>query len=502
MYEENDVGNIKEMVEIAHEQYSKDPSGFEKLLNDAEKPLYEGCKKFTKLSTLVKLYNLKVRHGWSNISFSELLKALKDILPSPNDLPTSMYEAKKMLGTLGMEYERFMHALMIVACIERHMPTQLCALNAQPRDDIGIYLEPLIDDLKLLWESGVQCYDAYNEELFNLRTVLLWTINDFPAYGNLSGCSVKGYHWSLVIINPYDDVVYHLDSLRTSSRDDIKYVTNMALTIFQSQKNLKKTRKTTFWKAVRTVECGYYVMRYMREIVSKDTSIITDAIDTRNSYSQLELDECQVIRLYLTVDYLTLLKTSSKRLLDTVLTLTPPSTISLPSRTPSPPSPSPPSSSVSTSVSIVGSFFNFNFVRRSPVFSRPPSRFHVTGRRRASFVRPRPAAIRRVVRRASDDKPPLVTNFPSSKPTREPSSKPTRFVDLLSVDSIEGHNQVTGKGFPTTGPRIEAGNVVIHRGLHVTRPLVVACVPSGDLKVLRLGKGTARGRPTRGKKDA
>ncbi|KAA0067498.1 hypothetical protein E6C27_scaffold50G00050 [Cucumis melo var. makuwa] len=73
-----------------------------------------------------------------------------------------------------------------------------------------------------------------------------------------------------------------------------------ALTIFQSQKNLKKTRKTTFWKAVKcplqvgTVECGYYVMTYMHEIVSKDTSIITDAIDTRNSYLQLELDEVRV----------------------------------------------------------------------------------------------------------------------------------------------------------------------------------------------------------------
>ncbi|KAA0060411.1 GATA zinc finger domain-containing protein 10-like isoform X2 [Cucumis melo var. makuwa] len=41
-------------------------------------------------------------------------------------------------------------------------------------------------------------------------------------------------------------------------------------------------------------------------------------------------------------------------------------------------------------------------------------------------------------------------------------------VDLLSVDSIEGHNQVSGKGFPTIGPQIEAGNVVIHRGLHCT----------------------------------
>ena len=30
------------MVEIAHEQYSKDQSGFKKLFNDVEKPLYEG----------------------------------------------------------------------------------------------------------------------------------------------------------------------------------------------------------------------------------------------------------------------------------------------------------------------------------------------------------------------------------------------------------------------------------------------------------------------------
>ncbi|TYK28205.1 hypothetical protein E5676_scaffold258G00130 [Cucumis melo var. makuwa] len=61
-----------------------------------------------------------------------------------------------------------------------------------------------------------------------------------------------------------------------------------------------------------------------------------------------------------------------------------------------------------------------------------------------------------------------------------------RQVDPLRVDSIGGHNQVSGKGFPTTGPRIDAGNVVIHKGLHVTRPLVVACVPSGVRSCLRI----------------
>ncbi|TYK30721.1 hypothetical protein E5676_scaffold343G00530 [Cucumis melo var. makuwa] len=59
-------------------------------------------------------------------------------------------------------------------------------------------------------------------------------------------------------------------------------------------------------------------------------------------------------------------------------------------------------------------------------------------------------------------------------------------VDPLSVDSIEGHNRVSGKGFPTTRPRIEAGNVVIHRGLHVMRLLVVACVLWGVRSCLRI----------------
>ena len=54
-------------------------------------------------------------------------------------------------------------------------------------------LSTLIDDLQMLWKDGVRCFDAYKEEYFALRAVLLWTINDFSAYDNLYGFSVKGY---------------------------------------------------------------------------------------------------------------------------------------------------------------------------------------------------------------------------------------------------------------------------------------------------------------------
>ncbi|KAG8489399.1 hypothetical protein CXB51_017849 [Gossypium anomalum] len=60
-----------------------------------------------------------------------------------------------------------------------------------PGNDIDIYLQPLIKELKQLW-SGVETYDVLRKENFNLRAALLWTINDFPAYANLSGWSTKG----------------------------------------------------------------------------------------------------------------------------------------------------------------------------------------------------------------------------------------------------------------------------------------------------------------------
>ena len=51
----------------------------------------------------------------------------------------------------------------------------LLMLISGPRqlgDDIGTYLAPLIEDLKPLWESAVDCYDADQDELFNLRAIL------------------------------------------------------------------------------------------------------------------------------------------------------------------------------------------------------------------------------------------------------------------------------------------------------------------------------------------
>ena len=59
-------------------------------------------------------------------------------------------------------------------------------------NDIDIYLQPVIDELNELWEVEAEKYDSSTKKFFCMCATILWTINDFPAYANLSGWSTKG----------------------------------------------------------------------------------------------------------------------------------------------------------------------------------------------------------------------------------------------------------------------------------------------------------------------
>ncbi|XP_058776657.1 uncharacterized protein LOC131650977 [Vicia villosa] len=314
------------MCDIGQESLKK-AHAYDSLCNDKDTPLYPGCTNFTRLSAVLKLFNLKAINGWTDKSFTELLELLTQMLPEGNVLPSRYYETKKILCPMGLEYEKI-HAcpndcilyrkeyvnynhcpkckasrykkrhgessdddevkkgppakvvwyLPIISRFKRlfanandaknlrwhaeerkcdgqirHVadslqwkkidslfpnfgkesrnlrlglstdgmnpfgnlntnhtswPVLLMIYNLSPRlcmkrkyvmlsmmisgpkqpgNDIDVYLSPLIDDLKVLWEEGVDVFDAHSGEQFNMRAMLFCTINDFPAYGNLSG---------------------------------------------------------------------------------------------------------------------------------------------------------------------------------------------------------------------------------------------------------------------------------------------------------------------------
>jgi hypothetical protein len=95
------VHNIEEMVRNVErygddDQYSNgELAKYKKMIKDSKKPLYHGCvAQYTRLFTMVKLFQLKASNGWSDYSFKELLMLLKDMLPQGNTVPETIYEAK------------------------------------------------------------------------------------------------------------------------------------------------------------------------------------------------------------------------------------------------------------------------------------------------------------------------------------------------------------------------------------------------------------------------
>ncbi|KAJ9680262.1 hypothetical protein PVL29_019544 [Vitis rotundifolia] len=81
-----------------HEEFEKpneETNKFYNLLREAKHELYPGCKKFTKLYFIIRLFHIKCLNGWNNKSFTMLLELLKETLPKGETLPSNYYEAKK-----------------------------------------------------------------------------------------------------------------------------------------------------------------------------------------------------------------------------------------------------------------------------------------------------------------------------------------------------------------------------------------------------------------------
>ncbi|XP_026452354.1 uncharacterized protein LOC113352797 [Papaver somniferum] len=96
------------------------------------------------------------------------------------------------------------HSTWPVVLINYNLPPRLCMKEENfilamiihgpksPGNDIDVYLQPLIEESKELWDEGVETYDISKKENFKCRAALLGIISDFPALDMLFGWSTKG----------------------------------------------------------------------------------------------------------------------------------------------------------------------------------------------------------------------------------------------------------------------------------------------------------------------
>ncbi|XP_020111543.1 uncharacterized protein LOC109726394 isoform X2 [Ananas comosus] len=140
-----------------------------------------------------------LRHPADSLAWRSFDSRYKDFSSDPRNVRLG-------LATDGFNLFRAMntsYSMWPVILIPYNLPPWICMKQSSfilsmiipgtkgPGNNIDVYLQPLIEELKQLWE-GVDTYDASRKHNFRMRAALLWTISDFPAYANLSGWSTKG----------------------------------------------------------------------------------------------------------------------------------------------------------------------------------------------------------------------------------------------------------------------------------------------------------------------
>ena len=121
-------------VEVKNERLK-----LKRMLADHAKLLYPTCQNDQKkLGTTLELLQWKAENGTSDKGFENLLKIVKKMLPEDNELPSSTYEAKKVLCPLGLEVHKI-HACINDCILYRgeHEKLNACLVCGALRYKIG-----------------------------------------------------------------------------------------------------------------------------------------------------------------------------------------------------------------------------------------------------------------------------------------------------------------------------------------------------------------------------
>ncbi|TYK06371.1 uncharacterized protein E5676_scaffold163G00630 [Cucumis melo var. makuwa] len=185
-YEHGDLFNTVNMFQSAHDESCNRSNTFDTMFDDAKKPLYPRCKKFTKLSVLVRLYDLK----------------------------DELVATQKTTNAFG----------------EEDILTRALGGKDRPR-------------------------------------IL---------------CGVGKNHWTLVVINLTKGAAFWIDPLKNRIDPDVTELVERSSHLYVYLQCPKQSE---------VLECGYYVMWFMCDIIlSRSTSIIQIIKDSPRAYTQDDID--------------------------------------------------------------------------------------------------------------------------------------------------------------------------------------------------------------------
>ncbi|KAF4396526.1 hypothetical protein F8388_005796 [Cannabis sativa] len=108
-----------------------------------------------------------------------------------------------------------------------------------------------------------------------------------------------GDHWMLAIIDVLRETCYWLDSIGLPPPNKIKSLMAMTFDYYNASSNRQPKKSGITWKSIKCpqqisdFECGYYLMRYMREFCmnSRPINWLTTQWNGKKTYTKQEIDE-------------------------------------------------------------------------------------------------------------------------------------------------------------------------------------------------------------------
>ena len=147
------------------------------------------------------------RKVWSAVD-SEQWKAIDDTYPDFASVLTNLRLGLVGDGIIPFKKNAIKHSTWVLLITIYNLPPwlltkkffiSLAVLIPGPKaptaENIDVFLAPVVRDLQELWDGilAVDMSKPMGERRFILIALLMWIVNDFPAYGLLSGQQVHGY---------------------------------------------------------------------------------------------------------------------------------------------------------------------------------------------------------------------------------------------------------------------------------------------------------------------
>jgi hypothetical protein len=141
--------------------------------------------------------NILLMVGSGNISTLAMrrtfltIQGILDLVLAPMEwIFSERWGTHTVLGQLLCVYTIFLYGCAII----------LISGPKQASVDIDVFLEPLMEDMQKLWEHGVNVWDKYKKQYFNLKVIIFYMINDNLTCLALIG-QVKEKTWCVICMD-------------------------------------------------------------------------------------------------------------------------------------------------------------------------------------------------------------------------------------------------------------------------------------------------------------